>query len=170
VGVRPLAATEGVAAVSQQRLRLPKAQVAGACDDLTNASARDLEFGPFRDHLRSEEFYAALDLGIRFAVYVLHAAGIDTSQSCQGGEGHAYHRPTIEIAAGDHCVEGFAALAALEAYGLHVSEVALAWPVQHGMPYEKNWRIELAASCEERADEIPGFIAAYRAAGRRIAR
>ena len=46
---------------------------------------------PVRNHMMPDEWYQGLDKGIRFAVRVLHAAGIaDTCQSCEGGPGHAY--------------------------------------------------------------------------------
>jgi hypothetical protein len=51
-----------------------------------------------------------LDPGIRAAVLVLNAAGIETFESCEGGEGHAYPVPTVRFH-GDRS-EGFRALAA----------------------------------------------------------
>lgn len=109
--------------------------------------------------LRPEEWYKTLDPGIRFAVRVLHARGIETGQSCEGGNGHSYVRPTIELQAGcGSDVQGFAALAALETFGLEVSEISLVWPIDRGMPYEKNWRIELRRAWPERAQDKPDFI------------
>ena len=105
--------------------------------------------------------YAAMDAGIRFAVRVLHAAGIDTCQSCQGGAGHPYSEPTVEMVAGADGAEGFAALAALSAYGLAVAEVAQIWHVKNGLPYEKLWRITFTKSFEDRADEQPQFVFGY---------
>ena len=40
-----------------------------------------------RTMLKEEAFYQGLDDGIRFAVRVLHAAGFETCQSCEGGPG-----------------------------------------------------------------------------------
>jgi hypothetical protein len=119
---------------------------------------------PVRDHMWPDASYKALDRGIRFAVRVLHASGFDTCQSCQGGKGHAYFEPTIEMVATGDDANGFGALAALRAYGLPVNAVALVWPVHvhNGTPYEKNWRITFSKTMEDRADDVPMFIRCYR--------
>lgn len=120
------------------------------------------ETAPIRDKMMEESFYQALDVGIRFAVRVLHAAGFETCQSCQGGEGHAYDDPTIEIVAGGDDAVGFGALSALRGYGLPVSEIAIVWPVRNGLPYEKLWRITFCGTLPNRADEQPTFVHGYR--------
>lgn len=38
-----------------------------------------------------------LDSGIRDAVLVLRAAGIETFESCEGGEGHPFAEPTVRF-------------------------------------------------------------------------
>lgn len=111
-----------------------------------------------RSMMKREEFYRGLDPGIRFAVRVLHSAGIETCQSCQGGEGHAYDNPTIDLIAGADEARGFAAIAALSEYGIPVIELAIVWPMCHGHPYEKLWRIVLKHAIPDRADERPIFI------------
>lgn len=116
---------------------------------------------PQRDHMLSEAFYPALDAGIRFAVRVLHAAGLETCQSCQGGKGHAYFEPTIDMISTGDDAEGFRALAALQSHGLPVSEIAIAWPVRHGLPYERLWRITFRKTMEDRANDRPMFIHGY---------
>jgi hypothetical protein len=120
-----------------------------------------------RDMMMSQEFYASLDVGIRFAVRVLHAAGgIETCQSCQGGKGHSYDRPTVDmIATGDDAI-GFRALSALADYDLPVADVAILWNVRHHLPYEKLWRITFTHTMEDRADELPFFVNGYYAQGR----
>jgi hypothetical protein len=119
---------------------------------------------PLRDMMCSEEFYQALDPGIRFAVRVLHASGgIETCQSCQGGKGHSYDRPTIDMIAGGCDAKGFLALSALVDYGLPVADIAILWNVKNGLPFEKLWRITFAETMETRADERPMFVASYRA-------
>src|SRR5690348_7335190 len=75
------------------------------------------------------EHYEGLDPGIRFAVKVLHANGIETGQSCEGGDGHAYDRPTVDLAGGVDGSEGFAALHYLSQYGLPVQDIAMLWDV-----------------------------------------
>lgn len=119
---------------------------------------------PIRDMMMPEAFYQDLDPGIRFAVRVLHAAGgLETCQSCQGGKGHSYDRPTIDMIATGDGAKGFRALAELADYGLHVRDVSIIWPIKYGLPYEKLWRITFWRSMEERADEQPMFVYGYQA-------
>jgi hypothetical protein len=101
--------------------------------------------------------YEALDVGIRFAVRVLHAAGISTCQSCQGGEGHAYVYPSIDMTE----ARAFEAMAVLERYGIRVRDVSSIWRVEGGVPGEHIWRITLYEDVAARADERPMFIAAH---------
>lgn len=121
------------------------------------------ETGPQRDLMMPEAFYSSLDAGIRVAVRVLHAAGFETCQSCQGGPGHAYDHPTVDLIATGDDANGFGALSALADYGLPVNEVALVWPIRNGTPYEKLWRVTFGASLESRSDERPIFVYGYRA-------
>ena len=118
---------------------------------------------PIRDKMWPDKSYRDLDRGIRFAVRVLHAAGFDTCQSCEGGKGHAYDQPTVEMVAGGDDALGFGALAALQAYGLPVADISIIWPIRYGTPYEKNWRITFFKTMEDRADEKPIFVYGYRA-------
>lgn len=108
---------------------------------------------PLHDNVWPDDSYKGIDAGIRFAVRVLHAAGIDTCSSCQGGKGHSYDQPTVEIVATADDAKGFEALAALQAYGLPVADVAIRWPVRNGLPYDKLWRITFCETMEDRADD-----------------
>ncbi len=116
---------------------------------------------PVRDHMSQGPFYAGLDVGIRFAVRVLHAAGIDTVECCQGGQGHAFAVPTVDLPPEPGL--GFAALAALATYGLDVCDVSIVWSVEGGMPTERRWRITLRRAYPERSDATPNFVTCYRA-------
>lgn len=116
---------------------------------------------PVRNSMWPNESYKSLDAGIRFAVRVLHADGIETCQSCEGGEGHAYDRPTIDMIAGPSDSAGLAAVAALWTYGLPVYDLSKVWPIKHGMPYEFLWRVTFSAPCPERADDLPMFVKHY---------
>ena len=53
---------------------------------------------------RLETFAPEVDLpidpGIRYAVLVLRAGGIETFESCEGGPGHAFPDPTIRFHGG----------------------------------------------------------------------
>lgn len=116
------------------------------------------------DKIMSESFYKTLDDGIRFPVRILHAHGFDTCQSCQGGKGHAYLEPTIDmVAGGKGDVEGIAALGPLAQYGLPVSTIGLIWNIDEGLPYEKLWRITFSRDMRDGASQKPIFEWGYRA-------
>jgi hypothetical protein len=118
---------------------------------------------PLRSKVFPESFYRAIDAGVRFPVRVLHAYGFDTCQSCQGGKGHAYDQPTIEMESTGDDAGGFGALAALQRYGLPVADIAIRWPVRNGLPYERLWTITFRKTMEDRADEKPVFVYSYSA-------
>lgn len=116
---------------------------------------------PLRCKVWSEANYQTLDRGIRFAVRVLHAHGIETGQSCEGGEGHSYPEPTIEMLADMDDATGFHALACLQRYDLPVNAVSIQWQVFRGLPFHKLWRVTFWKKMDERADEQPGIIWGY---------
>lgn len=116
---------------------------------------------PIRSKMWSEANYQSLDRGIRFAVRVLHAHGVETGQSCEGGKGHAYSRPSIEFVADGDDAKGFIALGHLQQYNLPVSSVSIRWLILRGLPYEKLWRITFWKKMDERADEQVGIIWGY---------
>ena len=118
---------------------------------------------PFRSFVESEDFYRGLDPGIRFAVRVLHAAGFETCQSCQGGKGHAYFEPTVDMVSLADDADGFGGVAALRQFGLPVCGLAIYWPITNGYPYEKLWRITFSRPMPERADDKPNFVWSYEA-------
>ena len=113
---------------------------------------------PWRTMMMPDSWYLKLDRGIRFAVRVLHARGFETCQSCQGGRGHCYDQPTIDLNATGDDAWGFAAVAALQDYGIQVMDVSLHWNIRHGLPYDRKWRIQLRQTQVARADERPFFI------------
>lgn len=123
---------------------------------------------PLRTKVDTETFYRALDPGIRFAVRVLHAHGIETCQSCESGPGHCYPEPTVDLLAGPNDVTGFSAMATLHAYGLKVGSLGKVWYVVDGMPYEPVWRITFDRGYPERADEELMFLWGYQAQHRRV--
>ena len=82
---------------------------------------------------------APLDLGIARAVKVLQDAGIETYESCEGGRGHAYPRPTIRFH-GD-LGAGWRALGACRTYDLPVRDLARVWVVIEGEPTGPYWQL-----------------------------
>lgn len=79
------------------------------------------------------------DRGIRYAVKILRDAGIETFESCEGGEGHAFAEPTVRFHGGRE--EGFRALAAALAASLPVAELRRYWQVVDGEPRGPHWEM-----------------------------
>jgi hypothetical protein len=71
-----------------------------------------------------------LDKGIEHAVHILNDNGIDTFESCEGGEGHAYPEPTVRFHGDRHW--GFRAYSIAGAYGLRVKALRRIWRVIDG--------------------------------------
>lgn len=87
----------------------------------------------------ARRFDPDLDPGIREAVLALNDAGIETFESCEGGEGHAYPVPTVRFY-GDRS-EGLRALAAALLAKLPVAELRRVWPVLDGEPTGPWWEM-----------------------------
>lgn len=83
-----------------------------------------------------------LDPGIRLMVMVLMENGIETCQSCEGGDGHAYPEPTVDFAGQQS--EGFRALAVARSHGLKVRELRRVWHIQNGEPVGPLWSMTFA--------------------------
>ncbi|MDP1707975.1 MAG: hypothetical protein Q8L89_02770 [Gammaproteobacteria bacterium] len=83
-----------------------------------------------------------LDSGIRRAVLILRRGGIETFESCEGGNGHAFTEPTIRFH-GDTAA-GFKAYAVAKDYGLPVYGVQLAYRVMDGMLTGPWWEMVLS--------------------------
>jgi hypothetical protein len=92
----------------------------------------------------TEELYFALDPDIRDAVRILQTAGIETFESCQGGNGHALPEPTIRFH-GEHG-EGFRALAVAFENGVNVLSLRRAWSIEDGEPTGPCWEIVVLPS------------------------
>ena len=83
-----------------------------------------------------------LDEGIREVVETLAAGGVETFESCEGGDGHAYPEPTVRFH-GDRA-EGFRALAAALTAGLAVRDLRRVWPVIEKEPTGPWWEMTFA--------------------------
>ncbi|MEX2623954.1 MAG: hypothetical protein WD651_09505 [Acidimicrobiia bacterium] len=108
------------------------------------SSIETLQRAKYQD--ASEEQFAAelcphmpIDPGIVRAVRVLTEAGIETYESCEGGEGHAFLEPTVRFFGGQH--EGWRALAALQVYRLPVYALRRFWSIQQNEPVGPNWEL-----------------------------
>lgn len=111
---------------------------------------------PVHTKIRPDDFYKHIDDGIRFAVRVLHYAGYDTGQSCEGGQGHSYEYPSVDMSE-----RAFGAAEQLQEYGFQVRQISSVWRVYDGVPTERIWRIELKQGNWARKDEIPQFITGH---------
>lgn len=79
------------------------------------------------DHPLKQRIIEGLDEGIRRAVIVLHNHGIETYESCEGGDGHSYAEPTVRFAGGGY--EIFRAFAVASMYALPVKAIRRTWTV-----------------------------------------
>lgn len=80
-----------------------------------------------------------VDFGIARAVQALRSAGVETFESCQGGQGHAFAEPIVRFH-GDHA-EGFRALAVAMKEGLPTDQLRRVWPLVDGEPTGPCWEL-----------------------------
>jgi hypothetical protein len=94
-----------------------------------------------------------LDPGVAAYVDALRASGVETFESCEGGDGHAYPEPTVRFK-GDEA-EGFRAVTIMLSHGFPVRAVRQYWAVLDGKPCGPDWEIAFwrAATCLQSSDE-----------------
>src|SRR5262245_49409437 len=88
---------------------------------------------------RAKDYDSPLDTGIAATVVALQSGGIETFESCQGGDGHAYPEPTVRFH-GDHS-EGLRALAVAMKMQLPVRELRRVWPILENEPIGPWWEL-----------------------------
>jgi hypothetical protein len=71
-----------------------------------------------------------IDPGIRRAVLILRRGGVETFESCEGGEGHAFKEPTVKFYGGQGA--GYHALAIALDHGLPVKILQRGYYVSDG--------------------------------------
>lgn len=112
-----------------------------------------------KDAANRVDWLALLDPGIARYVDVLDAAGIETYESCEGGEGHSYAEPAIRFY-GERG-QGFRALAVALQHGFPVRAVRRTWTVdEDGHPHGPYWEVAFW-----RAATSPGQCSARNADG-----
>ena len=84
-------------------------------------------------------FDPPLDEGIRDIVCKLISQGVETFESCEGGEGHTFPEPTVRFE-GD-IGEGPRAFAVAVYFGLPVSRLRRTWGVRDGMLHGPWWEM-----------------------------
>lgn len=92
------------------------------------------------------EFSPALDSGIASYVLSLRADGVETFESCEGGNGHSYTEPTIRFHG--NLSEGFRALAAAQRHNLPVFSLRRTWPIIDGEPTGPCWELTFSHKAE----------------------
>jgi hypothetical protein len=78
-----------------------------------------------------------LDQGIARYVIALRSSGVETFESCEGGNGHAFPEPTIRFHGG--AGEGFRAFGVAVQLGLPVANVRLSYTVNEHMMLMGPW-------------------------------
>jgi hypothetical protein len=93
-----------------------------------------------------DEIEAALDPLIAPMVRVLMSNGVETFESCQGGDGHCYPEPTVRFFGGQ--AAGFRALSIALEHGLRVSALRRIWPVIDREPTGPWWEMTFTPTTE----------------------
>jgi hypothetical protein len=80
-----------------------------------------------------------LDRGIRRFVLILRSEGVETFESCEGGEGHPYPEPTIRFHGNGG--EGFRVFAIAKTHGLPIAAVRRYYSVDDGELVGPHWEV-----------------------------
>ncbi len=80
-----------------------------------------------------------IDPGIANEVHILWTNGVETVESCQGGQGHPYPEPTVRFVGGQG--EGLRALGIALTHGLRVTELRRVWTILDGEPTGPLWEM-----------------------------
>lgn len=88
---------------------------------------------------RELHFEPPLDKGIRDIVIVLIANGIETFESCEGGDGHSFTWPTVRFEGSSS--EGLRALSVALENGLPVDKLRRTWGVIDGLIHGPWWEM-----------------------------
>ena len=95
----------------------------------------------------ADDFDSPLDPGITAAVLALRTAGVETFESCQGGEGHAYPQPTVRFY-GER-PEGYRAAAVALQKGFDVLALRRVWPINDGELTGPWWELTFATTAPD---------------------
>lgn len=83
-----------------------------------------------RQVAREDVYVPGLDPGIERIVLTLREGGVETYESCEGGEGHSFPEPTVRFC-GERA-EGYRAAAWALQHDLPVVALKRVWSVQDG--------------------------------------
>jgi len=101
-----------------------------------------------------------IDKGIARAVRVLQEGGIETIESCQGGDGHSFVEPTVRFCGGHG--EGFRGLGIAQQHGLQVSELRRYWTILDMEPVGPLWEMTFVRSAALAEDSNPRRIVRWK--------
>jgi hypothetical protein len=91
--------------------------------------------------MKRDDFESGLDMeldrGIRSYVLALREGGVETFESCEGGEGHAFTEPTVRFYG--PVAAGFKAYAVACERGLPVAALKLVYPVNENKLLTGPW-------------------------------
>jgi hypothetical protein len=80
-----------------------------------------------------------IDQGIAHEVCILWDNGVETTESCQGGQGHPFPEPTVRFAGGK--AEGMRALGIALQHGLRVTALRRIWVIIDGEVVGPQWEM-----------------------------
>lgn len=86
-----------------------------------------------------ESLVRSLDTGISKEVEILMESGVETFESCEGGNGHSYPEPTVRFH-GERSA-GPTALGIALRNGLSVYALRRVWPIIDGEPTGPYWEM-----------------------------
>src|ERR1017187_3449656 len=93
--------------------------------------------------LRTAVDWSKIDSGIKHELKILCDNGIETTESCQGGQGHPFPEPTIRFCGGR--AAGFKAIQVAITFGLKVSDLRRVWHMQEGELTGPEWEMTFYA-------------------------
>jgi len=94
--------------------------------------------------LRTAVDWSKIDPGIKHELKILCDNGIETTESCQGGQGHPFPEPTIRFCGGR--AAGFKAVEIAITFGLKMSELRRVWNMQDGELTGPEWEMTFFAT------------------------
>jgi hypothetical protein len=86
-----------------------------------------------------KRFYPPLDPGIKREVEILFSNGVETYESCEGGEGHSYPEPAVRFHG--NFAAGWKALQVALDHALPVSRLNRMWTIHDGEPTGPYWEM-----------------------------
>lgn len=119
----------------------PKGQLGGSRTPVCDYCPTRTPFEPTESLRRAKELYfeEPLDEGISEIVLILIANGVETYESCEGGQGHAYPWPTVRFTGSS--AEGLRALSVALSHGLPVSQLRRTWSIKDELIHGPWWEM-----------------------------